>query len=72
MLPIMHGKKVAQAILGGGHDEGPEEAPADEGLHAAMEEFIQAVKEGDVAGAVEAFKACSDQCEGSEGEEESQ
>ena len=54
---------IGQLKPKGESDKQEEPMGADEGLHAAMEEFIAAVKSDDVAGAVEAFKSLFEQSE---------
>jgi len=70
MLPIMHGKKMAQAILGGDHEEASEAPEGGDGLHAAAEEILSAIESKDPAALVEALKAFVDQASGVEEESE--
>lgn len=68
MLPILHGRKAAQAILGG---KEAAEGPADEGkegLHAAAADVLSAIESKDEAALAEALEAFVAQCSGPEGE----
>lgn len=61
-------KSKLMVMLGGAKkpdDADPEEEPTlgGEGLHAAMEDFLGAVKGGDAAGMAEAFRHAMDVCD---------
>jgi hypothetical protein len=61
-------KAMAKDILGGSDDK-PEEAAGDEGLDAAAEDLISAVKAGDAAGVKSALRAAFDLLESEPHEE---
>lgn len=48
-------------------DDGEEPKMSDEGLHAAMEDFLAGVKEEDTAKMAEAFQHAMDLCDSGEG-----
>lgn len=62
MMIGMDRKKALTQILGP-KEEDKKEAGGDTGLHSCMQELIDCVHAKDVAGAVEAFKACFQECE---------
>ncbi len=58
MMMIMDKKKTLNQILGADPREKKEEGAEESALSSCMSEFISCVKDGDVEGAVQAFRSC--------------